>query len=155
MRYYFYNTDATSMRGAYQDRYKRLLGGSFAATGGPWKYGERLSRLSPGDVLLMYQNKVGVIAIGRVTSAWDHQAHTTPRYYTRQELATQPEPHEYRIPVLWYCDLTSSPIPVAKLRDVLSVPRAALVLIKRKHAEAETLVQEAELAGCRGTGISR
>ena len=155
MRYYFYNTDALSMGGAYQDRHKLLLEGRFAATGGPWKYGERLARLVPGDVLLMYQNTVGVIAIGRVTSGWDKQAHTTPQYYQHAELATQPEPHEYRIPVDWYCDLTASPIPVATLRNVLSVPRAALVLIKRKHAEAEALVQKAGLAGCRGAGFSR
>jgi hypothetical protein len=76
-----------------------------AFTGGPAEFGEILKRFRVGDTLLMWANGLGVVAVGRVTAAWDGVAHRTPLVYR--------EPHEfpeYRIPVDWYLDLRDAPL---------------------------------------------
>ena len=69
MNYYFYNTDTGSLVGP--SRFHRLIEQGFAATGGPRRFGEQLGRLVEGDILLMYENRIGIVAIGEVAGRWD------------------------------------------------------------------------------------
>jgi hypothetical protein len=59
MDYYFYNTDADSLREAPLPRFPVLIERGFAAVGGDrQKFGEQLRQLRPDDILLMYENGV-------------------------------------------------------------------------------------------------
>lgn len=124
MDYYFYNTDAKSLRGG--PRYRVLIDQSLAITGGPSKYGEKLRRLGPEDCLLMYENDVGIVAVGTVFERWDGVAHKTPLYY-RPGVDDFDPPREYRIGVEWFLDLSDNPIEFNDVKRLTgSTPSTAL-----------------------------
>ena len=79
MDYYFYNIDANSL--SRDHRFPILIKQGIAATSGPIRFGKELGRLSPGDTLLMYENRLGVVAVGTVLEQWDGKTHTPPLYY--------------------------------------------------------------------------
>ena len=118
MNYFFYNTDARGIREEPRPRFSVLIWGGFAASGERRKYGEHLRQLGPEDRLLMYENGIGVVAIGRVREKWDGVAHTAPRYYKPNELGRLDGGEcEYRIRVEWLVDLTDRPIQIEELRN--------------------------------------
>lgn len=81
MDYYFYNTNAQCFDKNRQNRrINFLIKQGIAVTGGDRKYGEKLGKLSEGDILLMYENKVGVVAFGKVIEPWDRY-YKDPIYY--------------------------------------------------------------------------
>jgi hypothetical protein len=124
MAFFFYNTDKG------QGRYHILIKRGIAVTGGPRKFGEQLAQLSPSDTLLMYEDGVGIVAVGRVREYWDGKKHRTILYYPPDES------HEYRIKVRWLRDLSNSPIGVARIKEELGyTPRGAVRRIV-KHREA-------------------
>ena len=119
MDYFFYNTDAGSIRDQPKPRYHVMIKGGFAAAGGARKYGERFEQLSRYDVLLMYENRVGIVAIGTVKERWDGISHTTPWYYTSREMKhLDGGASEYRIPVDWH-DHLQNPITVKAIKNRL------------------------------------
>jgi hypothetical protein len=59
MDYYIYNTDVKYLKGKTQGRFRKLIDGNFAASGGPRHYGENFNKPKINDVLLMYVNKIG------------------------------------------------------------------------------------------------
>lgn len=69
-----------------------------AAVAGAPSRGKDLARLSPGDVCLMYQNKVGVVGVGDVQAPWSGNAVAKPVYYTWLGHLKDGE-HEYQISV--------------------------------------------------------
>lgn len=82
MDYFFYNTDADALSEQPRPRFHVLIDRGFAAVGGDrQQFGEQLGPLAPDDVLLMYENGVGVVAVGRVRERWDGVSHATPQYY--------------------------------------------------------------------------
>lgn len=128
VNYFYYNTDADSIEEEPRPRFPILIKGGFAACGGAGKYGEQLRQLQPEDRLLMYENKLGVVAIGRVREEWDGVAHGAPLYYKPAELGRLDGAQlEYRIPVVWFLDLTDSPILIEKLRERFSYQPGAAV----------------------------
>jgi hypothetical protein len=102
MEYFFYNTDANALSEQPRPRFPVLIHGGFAAVGGDrQQFGEQLGQLAPDDILLMYENGVGVVAVGRVRERWDGVSHTTPQYYKPPEMSgLTGGPHEYRIAVI-------------------------------------------------------
>ncbi|MFO0941547.1 MAG: HNH endonuclease [Pirellulales bacterium] len=136
MNYWFYNTDAKAFNGN-RSAHRKLIAKGFAVTGGPEKFGLLLGRLEPGDTLLMYENKVGVLAVGTVLEQWDQKKHKGSWYYGPDE------PHDYRIAVDWYLDFIDSPISVENLRDAIGyIPRGALKKDIHKHEQIEELLAE-------------
>ena len=133
MDYWFYNTDAKAFRN--ETGAERLIHRGFAVTGGPQKFGDLLHRLAPSDTLLMYENLVGLLAVGTVKERWDGIAHKELWYYGDDDF------HEYRIRVDWYLDFTRKPISYQELRDAIGyVPRGALKRDLQKHDAIEELI---------------
>jgi hypothetical protein len=122
MDYFFYNTDANALSEQPRPRFKVLIEQGFAAVGGDRQhFDEQLGQLAPDDVLLMYENGVGVVAVGRVRERWDGLSHTSPQYYKLAEMSgLTGGPYEYRIAVGWFLDLSDSPIEIEQLRERLS-----------------------------------
>jgi hypothetical protein len=154
MDYFFYNTDARALSEEPRPRFPVLIEGGFAAVGGDRKkYGEQLGQLAPDDLLLMYENGVGVVAIGRVCEPWDGVSHTSPRYYRTPELSgLDGGPYEYRITVEWFLDLASSPIRIDEMRERFGyqpgapVARGAIGRIVKQREAVAGLIEEARAA---------
>lgn len=147
MEYFFYNTDASAIHEAPRPRYPLLIEGGFAALGGDRKkFGEQFERLTPGDMLLMYENGVGVVAGGTVLKKWDGVTHTKPRYYTASELLDLTGgPQEYRIAVDWFLDLRDVPISLSELGQRFGSPtsvRGAIRPIKTHRDAVRELIEE-------------
>jgi hypothetical protein len=140
MDYYFYNTDADCPR--HDGGFAILIKKSFAATSGPIRFGEELGRLSPGDTLLMYENRVGVVAIGTVLKKWDGKPHKPSQYYMPGDDGFD---YEYRIGVKWFLDLSSSPISVHDLKTHASTPRGAIDRVVKWRSVIENMIEERSL----------
>lgn len=91
---------------------------SLAFTGGPPKYGQQLAKLAPGDICLLYENRKGVVAIGRVLEPWDGKPNLEQIYYEDRAYPAEELP-EYRIDVHWFLIFPDKPIDVARLREIL------------------------------------
>lgn len=142
--YFFYNTDARALFDAPSLRFHLLIEKGFAVVGGDrQQYGEQLAQLGEGDILLMYQNGVGVVAVGRVKESWDGVSHTDYLYYTAREMQLTNGVHEYRIAVDWFLDLSSSPIGLEEIRNRLGyIPRGAVKRIVTQQAEVAKIIEE-------------
>ncbi len=156
MKYFFYNTDAETL-GEKQSlaRFPLLIKQGFAATWGDIEYGKKLGdfEIKPDDILLMYQNGVGVVAIGRVQEEkWD-DSHQLPilKYYKRGEFKNDDESnlYEYRIKVHWLFDLSDSPITIQQLRErfghksnTTTVTRGTIQKIDKRQKEVSDIIEE-------------
>ncbi len=130
MAYFIYNTDG-------QGRFDMLIKRGLAVTGGPRKFGKQLGQLSPLDTLLMYENGVGIVAVGRVREYWDGKTHRRPVYYPPGE------PREYRIRVKWSQDLSSEPISIETIKEELGYqPRGAVRRIVKRLDEVQKLINQ-------------
>jgi len=128
MALFFYNTDGGESQ--------KLIKRGFAVTGGRRKFGRQRGQLAPLDTVLMYENGTGIVAIGRVREEWDGKSHADVWYYPD-------DPHEYRIKVKWFRDLSNNPISIAKLKRVLGYqPRWAVRRIRKRATEVEGLINE-------------
>ena len=148
--YFYYNTDAGALTGPPSPRFRLLIDGGFAAVGGDrQKFGEQLGQLSPDDILLMYENGIGVVAVGRVREKWDGVSHTAPRYYNLAEMGglTGGE-FEYRIAVDWFLDLSEAPAGIDELRQRFgyksgaAVTRGTVDKIVKQRQEVARLIEE-------------
>ena len=137
MDYYFYKTDADSQR--RDGGFLILIDNGVAATSGPIRFGEELGQLSPGDTILMYENRVGVVAIGTVLENWDGKAHEPSLYYLPGEGGFD---YEYRIRVRWFLDLSKTPIGIQELKRRASTPRGAIDRIVKWRPAIESMVEE-------------
>lgn len=149
MDYFFYNTDADALSEQPRPRYRTLIDGGFAAVGGDrQQFGEQLGELAPDDVLLMYENRIGVVATGRVRERWDGVSHTVPKYYKTSEMGSLTGgAFEYRIAVEWFLDLSAAPVGIEQLRQRFGyIPRGAVQRIVGQRAEAARVI-EASLVG--------
>jgi hypothetical protein len=153
MDYFFYNTDARAIREEPRPRFPVLIEGGFAAAGGDRrKYGEQFGQLARDDILLMYENGVGVVAIGRVRKRWDGVSHTTPRYYKPAELSgLDGGPYEYRIAVKWFLDLGNAPIGIEQMRErfgykpeATTVTRGTIDRIVKQRDKVAALIEESQ-----------
>jgi hypothetical protein len=145
MDYFYYNTDVRSIRHEPRPRYPVLIQQGFAAVGGDYeKYGGQFRQLNPGDVLLMYENGVGVVAIGEVQEKWDGASHSEPRYYHPDETVDLTGgTSEYRIAVDWFLDLSAAPVSVTTLHDRIgfTAPQAVQKIGKGKLNTAQLVAE--------------
>ncbi|GAK56151.1 hypothetical protein U27_03113 [Candidatus Vecturithrix granuli] len=100
-------------------------------------YGLPLSKLDPSDILLMYHNGLGIVAVGRVLEIWDGQAHSSKLIYTEFDYA------EYRLRVDWYIDLRTNPIDPRT--EFGYVPRGFLKPIVKQKVTAADLIARIEM----------
>lgn len=145
MDYFFYNTDARSLSEAPRPRFPVQIKQDFAAVGGDkQKDGEQLRQLALEDILLMYEDGVGVVAVGRVLEKWDGRSHRTPEYYKPVEASgLTGGAVEYRIAVEWFVDLTDSPIGIGQLREQLGyTPRGTVRRIVEQRNTVAKLIEE-------------
>ena len=118
MNYYHINTDTDALD--YSPHAKWIkFDRAFTSGDAPdsyYKYGERaLGILSPGDILFMYVNKLGVVAAGQVCEFWDGCAYTGSDRLIYYETAYT----EYRIGVDWCFRVVANPIGTKELRKIL------------------------------------
>ena len=148
--YFYYNTDADALTGPPSPRFRLLIDGGFASVGGDRKkFGEQLGQLSRDDILLMYENGIGVVAVGRVREKWDGVSHTAPRYYNLAEMGglTGGE-FEYRIAVDWFLDFSDVPAEIDELRQRFgyksgaAVTRGTVDKIVKQRQEVARLIEE-------------
>ena len=73
----------------------------------------------------MYENRVGVVAVGTVLEHWDGVTHRPPIYYQPEVIGFE---HEYRIRVNWDLGpISELPIGIEELRERLGyIPRGAV-----------------------------
>ncbi|HZW34157.1 MAG TPA: HNH endonuclease [Isosphaeraceae bacterium] len=151
--YYYYNTNGDSLVGP--SRFRRLINEHCAATSGDRRYGEELGRLAPGDILLMYENQMGVVAVGTVREQWDRESHRSRVFYDSGEQVP-----EYRIKVDWF-DLSENPIDKGELRERLGfISSRTIQRIVKKKDEVERMIAErlhdrSSLSPSRLTKVSR
>ncbi|HBG05388.1 MAG TPA: hypothetical protein DDY22_07510 [Geobacter sp.] len=110
MKYYIINTDKRSFEG--MNDISVWLDNDLAFTGGPARYLDELTRLEVGDICLMYENEIGIVAVGRVLSRCDRQAYLPPMYYDK------PDMPEYRAGVHWFLHLTRNPLDISRIREL-------------------------------------
>jgi hypothetical protein len=144
MDYYFYNTDAGSVFDPSRTRFQILIDRQFAAIGGA-PIGEKFRQLKINDVLLMYENKVGVVAVGIVQESWDGNKFTNPWYYTSEEMPKLTGgAFEYRIKVEWVRVPIDKPITLKYLRQLFGskgfTPRGTIKKIIKYRIEIEEML---------------
>jgi len=137
MEYFFINTDASSFGGPHD--LNVWFEKNVAFTGGPKKFGEQLSQLSPGDICLMYDNGQGIVAIGRVLDRWNGKEYRNPIYYDGDD-------PEYRIKVHWFIDIRDNRIEVADVKRIVGYqPRGAVRRILKRKEEIVSLLSKITL----------
>lgn len=136
MAYFFINTDAKSL--GFKSPHEKWFEYKMAFTGGDFTYGERLGWLSPGDTLLMWVNKVGVVGIGEVLEPWDGKT-----YLKNQLIYKKPFEHkEYRISVEW-SDLRPNTITAPQIVNNIGWnPVGSVQRIKRDEEIIAALIAE-------------
>lgn len=143
MEFFIYNTDARSLSEPPLPRFPVLISRQFAALGGDRKkFGRQFEQLEKDDILLMYENSRGIVAIGSVITKWDGKSHVDPWYYDPKEMGhLTGGAYEYRIPVRWFADISNRPISLQSFRDHTGstqfTPRGAIRRIA-KHRDAVT-----------------
>lgn len=145
MDYFFYNTDSNAILDDPKPRFGVLIESKFAAVGGDrQKFGEQLGKLSLDDIILMYENRVGVVAVGRVLENWDKVTHRDSLYYTQREMELFTSgAYEYRIAVDWFINLSNSPFRTQQLRELLGyTPRGTIKKIVEQRAKVERLISK-------------
>lgn len=127
MRLFFVNTDAVSYAG--ESKHDDWIGRNVVLTGGDVKYRHDLARVPADARVLVYVNKVGVVAVGQVLTE-DVQVVLPP------DTIYDSDQPEYHRPVNWLLDLRENPISSAELVAILGWnPRAAVQEV-RKGKEA-------------------
>lgn len=143
MYYYYINTNTEADESA-QGNPQKWIDCGYAFTSGDYEeYGERkLGKLNPGDILFMYVNEVGVVAVGEVLKHWDKKKHKAERLVDR-------EYPEYRIPVEWFIRLVNKPIEKEVLKKIFGsdsgrwYPRKTLRRLENE--KAKKLLKEAHI----------
>ena len=92
----------------------------------------------------MYENGVGIVAVGEVLEYWDGRSHEEMLYYKPGENCADEAGHEreYRIKVNWR-GLCDNPISVQEVRGRFGyTPRGAVRKIVKWRAEVEKMIGE-------------
>jgi hypothetical protein len=130
MRLFFVNTDAVSYAG--KSKHDDWIGRNVVLTGGDVKYKHDLARIPADARVLVYVNKLGVVAVGQILTK-DVQVVLPP------DTIYDSDQPEYHRPVTWLLDLRESPIGPAELIALLGWnPRLA---VQEVHKGKEALLR--------------
>lgn len=109
MNFYYINTEAKNQG---ESPHKIWFEHNYAFVSGE-KYGKRLEKFEPGDILFMYANKMGVIAVGMVLEKWDGEKADPQLVYTEEQGP------EYRVKTKWFLTFDNDPITPPALREIV------------------------------------
>jgi 5-methylcytosine-specific restriction endonuclease McrA len=129
MRLFFVNTDAVSYGGL--SKHDDWIRQNVVLTGGETGYKDALARIPQGARVLVYVNKVGVVAVGQVTTSETIEVSPPNAIYPTDE-------PEYHRPVAWLLDLRSNPITWAELVELLG--QGPLQAVQEVHAGKDALL---------------
>ncbi|MGD0819243.1 MAG: HNH endonuclease [Desulfomonilia bacterium] len=136
MNYFSYNTDGG------QRRFDVLIKKGLAATSGDEKFGKQLGKLNIDDILLMYEDGLGIVAIGEVQEEWDGKPYSKPIYYIPGKEFPEGA-NEYRIKVKWFLNISDSPLSVKELKERIGyIPRGAVTPFIKWRYEIEKIIAE-------------
>ena len=138
MNYFLYNTDGG------QRRCDVLIKKGIAATSGDYDaFGKQLGKLHIGDILLMYENGLGIVTIGKVQEEWDKTPYSKPIYYILGKEFPKGS-NEYRIKVNWYQGNFKISIKELKKR-IGYIPRGAVAPIIKWRHKIEKIINELKI----------
>ena len=130
MDFHYINTNASNREG---DTYKRWLRLGYAFTSGNKKrYGKKLAKLHPGDIVFMYVSDKGVRAVGMVIKEWDGIEYHEPI------IPSSPDRNEYRIQINWFIVPPDEFVSPSKVRELVGydlVGTTARIISNRDGAE--------------------
>jgi 5-methylcytosine-specific restriction protein A len=119
MEIYFINTDAKFNSGISLD--DAWIERGIARTSGPKKYRDALERIEPTDLIAIYVNRIGIVAIGVPNDlVITDVTHSTSKVNPLDAI-------EYHIKVDWLVDLRKSPISGDELKSLGAPPVPATV----------------------------
>lgn len=111
LKTYFINTDAKSNNGiSYHDAW---IARGLAVTSGEGKYKSTLEMINYGDTLLLWANKIGVVAIGTMLDDFP----TTVLAGQGEGTVSPTEEWEFHRRVAWYGDLRRHPISPKEVKS--------------------------------------
>lgn len=114
MEIYFINTDATSNDGkSFHDAW---ITRDIAVGSGEAKYRNSLKRFGPSDVVALYVNDSGLVAIGVPAD------NNIVDVVEREKLVSPSESKEYHRRVNWCIDLRDTPISIDEMRSLGTPP---------------------------------
>jgi hypothetical protein len=129
---YFVNTDAKSNAG--RSYHEEWLERGVAVTSGPSRFREKLARIGRGDVVLMYVNTVGVVAVGIVLDDRVQEV-------TGEECISPVVETEYHRRVRWHA--LPQPVSVAKIKELCGqTPLQTVQQVRKGEDELRRLIQE-------------
>lgn len=136
MNYYFINSEAVSLGGLTR-REGWIRYGLVLADGTP-EYHEQFRQLAPGDIVLIYTHRLGVVAIGAVTKARCISVERAVAAYT---VAHDDEARLIRI--YWLRDLRDRPLSLEQLGLAAGrAPRQAVQRITDGHEFVQKVIAE-------------
>lgn len=134
MRLFYVNTDSVSFGGL--SKHDDWIRRNVVLTGGETRYRDEIARIPQGARVLVYVNKVGVVAVGQVTSRETIEVSPPSTIYPTD----QPEYHRS---VEWMLDLRSNPITWAEL--VALSGQGPLRSVQEVHAGKDALLHQLAL----------
>ena len=125
MNYYFINNDAVSLGGL--NRRNGWIRYGLVLTDGAMEYEEQFRQLAVGDIVLIYANHLGVVAIGSVAGRWNDVADDSAAADGGSNDGTKRV-----IRVVWLKDLRDHPLSPEKLLLIIGwEPRQAVQRITK------------------------
>jgi hypothetical protein len=127
--YYFWNTNYHHEGTDGQAAFKRGV----AAAYGDYEYGEKLTKPSPGDVLLAYRVEHGLIGAGTVIEATDGTPLSKPDPDSDTDPIKGPDKLEFHLPVDWEYTLSeANAISLETIRETLDIDKISHVATIQK-----------------------
>ncbi len=131
MQYHYINTNEQySQPGAH----KKWLNLGYGFTNGELKYGKKLGKFQPGDVVFMYVKKHGIKAVGMVMQEWDGIEYHEP-------MIPSDTANEFRIRINWFSVLSDGFVSPSEIKAILGYGFSATTQRIKKQDFAEKLLR--------------
>jgi hypothetical protein len=132
MTLYFVNTDAKTNGRSFHDKW---LARGIAVTSGPGKFRDKLARIGDGDIVLMYVNTIGVVAVGITLDG-------RVRDVVGEGVISPVETTEYHRGVRWHSLL--KPISPTIIKELCGqTPLQTVQRVRKGEGELRRLLHEA------------
>jgi hypothetical protein len=131
VKFFWCNTDRGAGTGGGNELEKEMLKGGFAATWVAFHYKAHMERVRRGDLIFMYANGEGIVAVGEANGGVKILGRNDSRRLREYEDGKHPE--EWRIHVKWLVWEESNPCRIQKPL------RPAFVEMKRDNRRLEEI----------------